>query len=322
MAELGTGNSADPNVLVGFGTSDDAGVYRLAEGLALVQTVDFITPIVDDPFTFGRIAAANALSDIYAMGGKPLTCLNICCFPKDGIDKAALREILRGALSVIAQAGAVLLGGHTVNDPELKFGLAVTGTVDPAHLLTNAGAKPGQSVVLTKPIGLGIVMNAAKKGKVEESTVLRAIEAMTSLNAGASHAALLHGATGATDVTGFGFAGHAYGLAKASGVELRIELQSVPVFPGALDLHRNGVAVSQCGSNRSNVGNALVIEGPSDAAEIDLLFDPQTSGGLLITLPAHEAERLVGELRASGAAPDAAVIGTVTAAPRPIIRIV
>src|SRR5438128_3903109 len=172
---LASNARSNPNVLVGFDTSDDAGVFRLADGLALVQTLDLITPIVDDPFDFGRIAAANSLSDVYAMGGRPITCLNICCFPGQGIAKDQLREILRGALATIEEAGAVLLGGHTLTDPELKFGLSVTGSVDPARMLTNSGARPGHALVLTKPIGLGLVTNAARKGKVDGAALARAV---------------------------------------------------------------------------------------------------------------------------------------------------
>lgn len=305
---------------MGFETSDDAGVYRLADGLALVQTVDIITPIVDDPFDFGRIAAANSLSDVYAMGGRPITCLNICCFPKEGIEKVHLREILRGALAVIEEAGAAMLGGHTVNDAELKFGLSVTGTVDPARMLRNTAARPGQAIVLTKPIGLGVVMNAARKGKAAGEVVARAIDVMTTLNREGAEAALRRGATAATDVTGFGFAGHALAIAAASGVELSIHGGTVPVLPGALELHRSGVAVSQCASNRTNVEGAFVVDGTLDEAQIDLLFDPQTSGGLLLTLPAEEAEPLAAELRA-GRYPFAAVIGEVRASDRPRLRI-
>jgi selenide,water dikinase len=308
-------------VLVGFESSDDAGVYRLTDGLALVQTVDIITPIVDDAFVFGRIAAANALSDVYAMGGTPLTCLNICCFPKEGIPKEQLQEILSGAMSVVEEAGAALMGGHTVNDPELKFGLSVTGRVDPAKMLRNTGARPGQAIVLGKPIGLGVVMNAARKGLADPAIVQRAIDSMTTLNRDASEAALRHGATAATDITGYAFAGHARGVAAGSGVELCVRFGDLPILPGALELHRGGVAVSQCASNRSNADDVLVFEGTLDAAEMDMLFDPQTSGGLLVTVPMSEGERLAAELRASGY-PFAAVIGEVRASDRPILRVV
>ena len=315
---------------MGFETADDAAVYRLEDGTALVQTLDLITPIVDDPYDFGRIAAANSLSDVYAMGGRPLTCMNICCFPKEGIGKELLRAILEGAAAVVEEAGAITVGGHTVSDPELKFGLSVTGVVDPERILRNSGARAGQALVLTKPIGLGVVMNAARKDRIDQETLERAVTVMTTLNREGSEAALRRGATAATDITGFGFTGHAFGMAAASGVELRIERRAVTLFPGAIELHRAGVAVSQCAANRDNVVEGLVIEegekgeggkGAPEEWEIDLLHDPQTSGGLLIALPKEEAGPLVAELR-SGAYPDAAVIGEVVPSPRGILRIV
>ncbi len=320
MSGLAERGARDPALLVGFETADDAAVYRLPDGTALVQTLDLITPIVDDPYDFGRIAAANSLSDVYAMGGRPLTCLNICCFPKDKVPRSALRAILEGAAAVVEEAGALVVGGHTVSDPELKFGLSVTGTVDPARILRNAGARPGQALVLTKPIGLGVVMNAARRDLAPAGAAERAIRHMTTLNRDGSQAALRRGATAATDITGFGFSGHAFGMAKASGAELRVSLRALPVIEGALELHRAGVAVSQCGSNRSGVADGLVVEGAADEALLDILHDPQTSGGLLIALPADEAAALVAELRA-GPYPEAAVIGEVAASARPVLRI-
>ena len=315
------GGAKDSDVLVGFETGDDAGVYRLSEALALVQTVDLITPIVDDPFAFGRIAAANALSDVYAMGGRPLTCLNICAFPASGPPREALRAILEGASSVVAEAGAVTLGGHTILDPELKFGLAVTGTVDPSRILRNTQAKEGDALVLTKPLGLGVVTNAARQDKTDAETLGRAVTIMTTLNGQASSAALERGARAATDITGFGFAGHAFAMAAASGVELRIDWGAVPILPEALALHRAGVAVSKCASNRSNVAASLVVEAAIEEPELDLLHDPQTSGGLLIALPSTEADSLAAALRA-GAYPYAAVIGEVRASSAPLLRLV
>lgn len=286
-----------------------------------MQTVDIITPIVDDPMTFGRIAATNALSDVYAMGGRPVTCLNICCFPREGIDKVHLRAILEGAAAAVEEAGAVLVGGHTLVDPELKFGLSVTGTVDPSRILTNAAATPGQALVLTKPLGLGVIMNAARKDAAPQELVARAIHVMTTLNRCASDAALANGATAATDITGFGFTGHAWGVARASGVELRISRGAVPMLEGALALHREGVPVSQCASNRENVAGSLIVEGEADEGLLDLFHDPQTSGGLLVALPADRAEAMAGTVRANGA-PWAAVIGEVVASPVPRLRLV
>jgi selenide,water dikinase len=311
----------DPNLLVGFDLADDAGVYRLRDDLALVQTVDFITPLLDDPYDFGRIAATNALSDVYAMGGRPLTCLNICCFPKEGIDKVHLRAILEGAADVVEQAGAVTVGGHTIVDAEVKFGLSVTGTVHPARILTNSGAVPGQALVLTKPIGLGVVMNAGRRDQAPPAVFAKAVAAMTTLNRAASEEALAHGATGATDVTGFGFTGHAWGLARASHVELRVHRSAVPILEGALELHRSGIPVSQCAANRANVGENLFVDGEAEEALLDLFHDPQTSGGLLVALPAREAEAMVAALRERGS-PDAAVIGEVVASDQPRLRLV
>jgi selenide,water dikinase len=320
MAGLSSEGSRNPNLLVGFATSDDAAVYLLPGGTALVQTLDVITPIVDDPFDFGRIAAANSLSDVYAMGGAPLTCMNICCFPKVGVPREALRAILEGAAAMVREAGATIVGGHTVTDPELKFGLSVTGTVDPARVLRNTAAKPGQALVLTKPLGIGVVTNAARKGRAGEAELARAVAVMTTLNREGAEAALRHGATAATDITGFGFTGHAWNLARASGVELRIRIGALPFLPSALELHRAGVAVSQCSSNRDNVAGALAIDGTADEALLDLIHDPQTSGGLLIALPAEAAPRLVEELRA-GLYPDAALVGEVAASPAPRLRL-
>jgi len=311
----------DPNVLVGFDLADDAGVYRLRDDLALVQTVDFITPLLDDPYDFGRIAATNALSDVYAMGGRPVTCLNICCFPKEGIDGAHLRAILEGSADVVEKAGAVTLGGHSVVDPEIKFGLSVTGTIDPSRILTNAGAAPGQVLVLTKPLGFGVVMNAGRKGIAPPALYAEAVAAMTTLNRRASELALANAATAATDVTGFGFSGHAWGMARASRVELRVSRRAVPLLDGVLALHRDGVPVSQCAANRENVGGSLLVEGSADEALIDLFHDPQTSGGLLVALPADRADAMVAALRTDGA-PHAAVIGEVVASSEPRLRLV
>src|SRR5206468_7244766 len=211
-------------------------------------------------------------------GGRPLTCLNICCFPRDGIDRAHLRAILDGAASIVEEAGALTVGGHTVVDPELKFGLSVTGTVDPSRILRNSAARPGQALVLTKPLGLGVVMNAARKDRAEPALVSRAVTVMVTLNGQASEAALRRQATAATDITGFGFTGHAYQMAAASGVEMRIERGSIPILPGALELHRAGVSVSQCSSNRTNVADGFVFDESVDPAFLDLLHDPQTSG--------------------------------------------
>jgi len=290
----------DPNLLVGFDLADDAGVYRLADDLALVQTVDFITPVVDDPFLFGQIAAANALSDVYAMGGKPLTALNICCFPRDGVSASDLARILAGALERVRAAGAVVVGGHSVLDPEMKFGLAVTGSVHPARLVTNAGARPGDRLVLTKPLGTGAVIGGARKGIVGADVLERAVRGMVSLNDRAARAAVDHGAHAATDITGYGFAGHALEMARASRAGFVFHYEAIPRYDEALDLFSQGIKTVNTAHNREMTAGTLRFEGSFRPEEETLLFDPQTSGGLLLSLPPGSAEACVGDLRASG----------------------
>lgn len=302
---------------MGVETADDAAVFRLDDTTALVQTVDVITPIVDDPYDFGRIAACNAVSDVYAMGGRPITALNICCFPREGIPQSALRAILEGAADIAAQCGCLIVGGHTIADPELKFGMAVTGIADPARILRNSGAQPDDLLVLTKPVGLGVVMNAARHGLADPGLVAQAVAYMTTLNREGAAAALRHGAHAATDITGFGLLGHALGMAKASGADLRLVAGDIPIIAGAADLHRSGVAVSQCAPNRAWMNDRLDIAEGVDAALVDLLLDPQTSGGLLIALPEPRAHALLADLK-SGLYANAAIIGAVavSAAPR------
>jgi selenide,water dikinase len=228
--------AADPNLLVGPETSDDAGVYRLREDLALVQTVDFFTPIVDDPYDFGRIAATNALSDVYAMGGRPVSALNLVAWSVADLGAEMLGEVLRGGHDVVSAAGAAILGGHTIDDPEPKYGLAVTGVIDPAELMTNAGGRAGDALVLTKPVGAGAVTTSLKKGLAPEAVLERAVEVMTELNAEAARAAQAAGAHGMTDVTGFGLLGHLHELALASGLAAVVEAEAVPAIEGALEL--------------------------------------------------------------------------------------
>jgi len=294
----------DDRVLVDFRTSDDAGVYRWESGPALVQTVDFFTPIVDDPFTYGRIAAANALSDIYAMGGRPLTALAIASFPKDGVDRDTIRAIFRGGFDTLRDAGVSLLGGHTVQDPEIKFGYAVTGAIDPARVLTNAGAKPGDVLFLTKPIGTGIVGTAIKFERAADDLVAQAVRSMTTLNRAAAEAiaALPAGSVHAcTDITGFGLVGHASEMARASGVTLVIEAGRVPLFDGVLaiaEANRSGGMAS----NREFFAGAVRTSG-SDPARETLMYDPQTSGGLLVAAAAEAAEQVESALRAAGVEP-------------------
>lgn len=284
----------DPRVLVDHTTGDDAGVYRLDETSALVHTVDFFTPVVDDPFTFGRIAAANALSDVYAMGGRPITALSIAAFPDRYFPIEWAAQIARGGAQALAEAGCALLGGHTVRDPEVKFGYAVTGLVDPRRMLTNAGGRPGQVLVLTKPLGTGVVATALKAGEAPEEAVLAAARWMVAINREACGSALRHGVTGATDVTGFGLLGHAAALARESGVSLEIEARALPLLPGALALAPRFQA-GGLRANRREFEPRLAVDGPVDDARLALLFDPQTSGGLLLLVPEGEADAVLAE---------------------------
>lgn len=267
----------DSNVLVGFETSDDAGVYRLSPECALVQTVDFFTPIVDDPFTYGAIAAANALSDVFAMGGRPLTALSVLCYPGNG-DLEDLEEILRGGASKMMEAGCTVLGGHSVKDDEIKFGYAVTGTVHPERVWTNAGARPGDLLVLTKPLGTGVLSTALKRGIARGEDVAASIESMLRLNRIDAEA------HGCTDVTGFGLAGHGREMALASQVTLEIDLRALPVLSGALEAIHAGAVPGGLNNNRDFAECAVRIEGEAPEDLAALIYDPQTSGGLLLSL--------------------------------------
>jgi selenide, water dikinase len=293
----------DDRVLIDYRTSDDAGVYRVNDALALVQTVDFFTPIVDDPFAYGQIAAANALSDIYAMGGRPLTALAIAGFPKDA-DRAILKEIFAGGLAKLREAGVALLGGHTVQDAEIKFGYAVTGDVDPSHILANAGARPGDALLLTKPLGTGVIATALKFGRAPDDAIDAAIRSMSTLNNAAS-GILARAASGAvhacTDITGFGLIGHATEMAAASGCSIEIDAAQVPLLAGARAL----VAGNVPGGGRTNREHfaAGVSVAPGVEEDIlDLFYDPQTSGGLLIAVDAGQAADLLSSLAVVGIA--------------------
>ncbi len=285
---------ADENVLVGFDTADDGGVYRLGPDLALVQTVDFFTPIVDDPFTFGAIAAANAVSDVYAMGGRPLTALSILAWPA-AEDASTLEQILKGGAAKLAEAGCVILGGHSINDPEIKFGYAVTGLVHPNRVKANAGARPGDALVLTKKIGTGVIATALKRGIASAAHVDASIASMLTLNRAAAEALAEFDVHGMTDVTGFGLLGHAREMALASRVTLEIEAAKVRFLEGAVDYARAGAIPAGLKNNRDFV--APCVEGSS--ALDDLLYDPQTSGGLLVALPEADAARLEGTFPAA-----------------------
>lgn len=278
---------ADSNILVGFDTSDDAGVYRLSPDLAIVQTIDFFTPVVDDPYTFGAIAAANALSDVYAMGGRPLTALSILAWPGSG-DVEVLEQILKGGAEKIHEAGCVILGGHSVNDPEIKFGYAITGTVHPDRVKTNTGARPGDVLMFTKKIGTGVISTALKRGIAKDEHVNGAIAQMVTLNRAAAEAIENLDVHGLTDVTGFGLLGHAREMAIGSKVTLEIDSSLVRFLDGAVEYMEAGAFSGGLGNNREFV--ASCVEGSSRFD--DLLYDPQTSGGLLIALPEKHAEEL------------------------------
>jgi selenide,water dikinase len=290
----------DPKVLVGLETSDDAGVYQLSDEVALVQTVDFFTPIVDDPFTFGQIAVANALSDVYAMGGAPLTAMNLVAFPIKILSSSILEEILLGGLSKMKEAGVALVGGHSVEDPEIKYGLAVTGLIHPQKILTNANAKPGDQLVLTKPLGTGIIATALKGGMASEEAVGKMVESMVALNRKASEWMKTFGAHGCTDITGFGFIGHALEMATASQVGLVIQSKNIPIFPEALEYARLGLIPGGAHSNRQFFSCKVEIQSNVNELLLDILYDPQTSGGLLISLTSGEAEKLVDVLKKEG----------------------
>lgn len=287
----------DPNVLVGFDTADDAGVYRLSPECALVQTVDFFTPIVDDPRTYGRIAAANALSDIYAMGGRPISALSILCYPAKG-DLEDLREILAGGAEKLIEAGCALVGGHSVGDDEIKFGYSVTGIVHPDRIWTNAGARPGDVLVLTKPIGTGVIATALKRGMAQDEHVEASIESMSRLNRIEAEA------HGCTDITGFGLMGHAREMALASGVTLEFDAVAIELLPGALEYSAAGARPGGLTNNRAFASCAVKIDGELDEALEALLYDPQTSGGLLLSQSREKASgRVVGRVLERGEAP-------------------
>ncbi len=279
--------------------------------MALVQTLDFITPVVNDPYDFGRIAAANALSDVYAMGGRPLTAMNIVCFPIRSMDKAVLREILRGGLEKIHEAGAVLVGGHSVEDSETKYGLSVTGLVHPDRVLTNAGARPGDALILTKPLGTGVLATAIKAGLIAPSVERTAIESMATLNRKAAELMVSYSVHACTDVTGFGLLGHALEMAVASKVCIALKAEDAPLFPSVQDLVHMGLVPAGSYANRNYCAHQVHLDPVVDPVLLDLLADAQTSGGLLIALPEDQAESLLGDLKAHGVS-DAAIIGRIT----------
>ncbi len=312
---------ADDRVLVDFRTSDDAGVYRWESGPALVQTVDFFTPIVDDPFTYGQIAAANALSDVYAMGGRPLTALAIAGFPKDTLEPGTMEAVFQGGFDKLREAGVALLGGHTVQDQEIKFGYAVTGAIDPARIFSNAGARPDDVLFLTKPLGTGIVGTAIKFDRAPAALQREAVASMQTLNRAASEAlqtldpGVVHAST---DVTGFGLIGHATQIARASGVTLSIDLGAVPVFAGLTAL-LSGNRSAGLRSNQEYFGGGVAYAAGLDSPLVTVLFDPQTSGGLLVAVSPDAADGVAGRLASAGVR--AAPIGRVER-PRPGVLVV
>jgi selenide, water dikinase len=291
-------------VLVGRETFDDAGVFRLSDDLALVQTVDFFAPIVDDPYEFGQVAAANALSDVYAMGGEPLTALSIVGFPTGTLPIEILTEILRGGQDKVHEAGATVIGGHSIIDEELKYGLSVTGRVHPDRILTNAGARPGDVLVLTKPLGTGFVTTALKRGSITADLAAPTIASMRALNRDASRQAVALGAKCATDITGFGLLGHASHIARASNVTIRIDATKLPVLPGALEAWRTGATPGGAERNDAFVRELTEWDSVEPFHEA-LVIDPQTSGGLLVSLPAPVVEDYLSRV------PQAVVIGSV-----------
>jgi selenide, water dikinase len=308
----------DPNVLVGFDHADDAGVYRLGPGTALVQTVDFFTPIVDDPYTFGQIAATNALSDVYAMSGRPLTSLAMVCFPEKG-DLAILERILAGGLSKMMEAGCTVIGGHSIRDDETKFGYAVTGLVDPGRVLTNGGAQVGDRLLFTKALGTGVISTAIKKGVAKQSWIDAAVASMTTLNKAAAEMITKFAVHGLTDVTGFGMIGHAREMALASKASLRLHVGRIPLIEGALECVREGHIPGGLKANREFAECVVGYENGISEEIKTILFDPQTAGGLLISVAAEDTVELTRMLNAAGV--PAVEIGEVLPEGKPLITV-
>jgi selenide,water dikinase len=306
---------------VGFETCDDAAVYRLSDELALISTVDFITPPVDDPYWFGQIAAANSLSDVYAMGGRPLAALNLVMFPTKKLGKDVLKEILRGGNDKVIEAGAIMAGGHSVDDNEPKYGLAVTGLVHPRGMLTNCGARAGDSLVLTKPLGTGVLFNACRSGKIPFGELERILPIVASLNKKALETALRFEVHSCTDITGFGIVGHALEMARGSGMKITLSYGMLPFYPHALEMYRKGETTGSNAANEKLSEGHLEIAVALSREEKALLFDPQTSGGLLLSVPGTQAEQLVSMLKDAGI--DTAVkIGEVTGEKQPLIEVI
>jgi selenide, water dikinase len=299
---------------------DDAGVYQISSTVALIQTIDFITPIVNDPYSFGLIAAANSISDVYTMGGTPITAMNVVCFPSDTMDIGVLREILRGGLDQMNAAGVAMMGGHSVKDAEMKYGLSVTGVVHPDKLITNSGTQIGDSLVLTKALGTGVLSTALKNRLVDEDTFAPVLQSMASLNKAAAELMIEIGTHACTDITGFGLIGHASHLIQEGETGIEFDFQSLPVFPEVMDFLKKEVAPGGLGRNRDFYAPQVEFKGRIARYKRDILFDPQTSGGLLVALPSHEAEKMVERLHQQGIS-SAAIIGRVVRQPEHKIKV-
>ena len=310
-----------PDLIVGTETSDDAGVFRLRPDLAIVNTVDFFTPIVDDPYVFGQIAAANALSDIYAMGAEPKTALNIVAFPKGKLDLEVLGEIIRGGAERAREAGAVVIGGHTIIDEELKYGMAVTGVVHPDRVIRNVGVQPGDALVLTKPLGTGIITTALKRRKASTHSVRAATRSMIALNNTASAIMREFPVHACSDVTGFGLLGHATEMARGSGVTIVLDASTLPLLPGARRLAEQGSLTGGCKRNRDYLKDKIAVDRSVSEALLELALDPQTSGGLLIALPEARAAEVITELHSKGITA-ATIVGYATALQDVSVRLV
>jgi selenide,water dikinase len=308
MEGVAVGASGD--LIVGDDTGDDAAVYRIDAERAIIFTVDFITPLIDDPFLYGQIAAANSISDVYAMGGRPVLALNVCCFPQEGVPKSDLNQVLRGGADIASKAGCLIAGGHTVKDTELKYGLAVVGLVHPERVIRNSTARAGDKLILTKPIGSGVIVTGSRMGVVPREALRAACESMLAINAGGCDVAQEFAASALTDVTGFGLGGHALGMAKGARVGFRLHMDAVPTFPETCDLIRQGVRTGVTMSNWATIEPFLKREGTLAPEKLALLCDPQTSGGLLMAVAPERAEAALEALRKKGYA-RAAIVGEV-----------
>lgn len=311
----------DSDLLVGFETHDDAAVYRVSNEIAVISTVDFITPPVDDPIWFGRIAAANSLSDVYAMGGRPITALSLVMFPSKILGTDTLREILKGGHEKVSEAGASLAGGHSVDDLEPKYGLAVTGVVSPHGVLTNTGVRPGDALILTKPIGSGVLFNACRSGKLPRQDLQDILPHIAALNRSALEVALNFEIHACTDITGFGLLGHTLEMATGSGLRIDLSFNEIPIYPHALAMYQKGETTGSNKANRKLVQERLELGIKLRTEQLELLFDPQTSGGLLLAVPSNQSDSMVEQLRKAGVK-ESICIGEAFEEGRPGLRLV